>query len=374
MITGRLWNSANAVGIAVMLASGTSGAQDEPSHHQHQPDASVQFGSPKGYAPIEVRDGSVAGFSLEVATVQTRSLKRTIRTFGVVTFDETRTSHVHPKVRGTLESVSANFIGKTVKQGEHLAEIYSPTVYAAQLELVAALKQARGAGDPLVESARRRLQLWDVPTAQIERTVQGQKASQTFTLVAPRSGTVLARQAINGMYVSPETELLVVSDLSVVWVLVDLYETDVPFVRPGTPLTLTIEGVPNGREGQVAFLPPTIDESTRTLKARVVVANNEGNLRPGAFVQATLQADLGDALSVPTQAVLRAGTRDLVFVVSGEHVEPREVRLGASSGEFVQILSGLKEGEAVATKAQFLLDSESRLRATSGPGGGHVGH
>ena len=255
-----------------------------------------------------------------------------------------------------------------------MAEIYSPTVYAAQLELVAALKQARGAGDPLVESARRRLQLWDVPTAQIERTVQGQKASRTFTLVAPRSGTVLARQAINGMYVSPETELLVVSDLSVVWVLVDLYETDVPFVRPGTPLTLTIEGVPNGREGQVAFLPPTIDESTRTLKARVVVANNEGNLRPGAFVQATLQADLGDALSVPTQAVLRAGTRDLVFVVSGEHVEPREVRLGASSGEFVQILSGLKEGEAVATKAQFLLDSESRLRATSGPGGGHVGH
>lgn len=376
MTTESAWRSAVAfvgafVGAAALLTASTSFAQ---SGHLHQPDALVQTSSPRGYAPLKVEGGSVAGFALEVSSAEVRTLQRTIRTFGVITFDETRTSHVHPKVRGTLESVSANFVGKSVKQGEQLAEIYSPAVYAAQLELVAILKQGRGAGDPLVESARRRLQLWDVPTSQIERIVQNQKAARTFTLLAPRSGTVLARQALNGMYVAPETELVVVSDLSVVWALIDLYEGDLPLVRAGTAVKLTIEGVPKVREGQVAFLPPSIDESTRTLKARVVLANEAGNLRPGAFVQATLDVDLGSALVVPSQAVIRAGTRNLVFVVSGEHVEPREVQLGASAGEFVQVLSGLKEGEAVATTAQFLLDSESRLRATSGPGGGHAGH
>jgi hypothetical protein len=142
---------------AALLTGSTSFAQNNPSEHLHQLDASVQLSSPRGYAPLKVQEGAVAGFALKVAPVELRPLRRAIRTFGVVTLDETRTSHVHPKVRGTLESVTANFVGKTVRQGEHLAEIYSPAVYAAQLDLVAVLKQARGAGDPLVESARRRL-------------------------------------------------------------------------------------------------------------------------------------------------------------------------------------------------------------------------
>ncbi len=360
--------------LALALTAATSLAQNEQAGHQHQPDATASSGAPKGYVAVKVEAGSVAGFPLEVARVEARPLKRIIRTFGVVTFDETRTSHVHAKVRGTLESVSANFVGKTVKQGEALADLYSPPVYAAQLELVSVLKQGRGVGDPLVEGARRRLQLWDVPMSQIERTVQSQKAPRTFTLLTPRSGTVLARQAVNGMYVGPETELFVVSDLSVLWVLVDLYEGDVPLVQLGTPVKLTIEGAPSSRDARVSFLAPNIDESTRTLKARVVVSNSDGTLRPGAFAQATIEADLGTALSIPTQAVIRTGTRNLVFVVTGEHVEPREVQLGASGGDFVQILSGLADGEAVATKAQFLLDSESRLRATSGSGHSHAGH
>lgn len=356
--------------LALALIAATTFAQSE--HAGHQPDPAAAPRAPEGYVPVKIEAGSVAGFPLAVARVEARPLRRVIRTFGVVTFDETRTSHVHAKVRGTLESVAANFVGKTVKQGEPLADLYSAPVYAAQLELVAVLKQGRVAGDPLVEGARRRLQLWDVPTAQIERTIQSQKASRTFTLLAPRSGIVLARQALNGMYVGPETELFVVSDLSVLWVLVDLYAVDAPLVQLGTAVKLTIEGESARRDAQVSFLPPSIDESTRTLKARVAVNNRDGTLRPGAFAQASLEADLGTALSVPTQSVIRTGTRNLVFVVSGEHVEPREVQLGASAGEFVQILSGLAAGEAVATKAQFLLDSESRLRATSGSGHSHA--
>ena len=356
----------------VMLVLAATGAAAQEDHSAHaKPSAPA---APKGYVPVKIEAGAIAGAQVGLATAELRPLRRSIRTYGVVTFDETRTSHVHAKVRGTLESVYATFVGKTVKAGDPLGELYSAPVYAAQLELVAVLKQGRAPGDPLVEGARRRLQLWDVPARQIERTVETQKAPRTFTLLAPRSGTLLARQAINGMYVGPDTELFVVSDLTVLWVLVDLYEADVPHVQAGTRVKLQIEGVTGELEGTVAFLPPNIDEGTRTLKARVVVDNKAGLLRPGAFVRAVIEAELGTALSVPSQAVIRTGTRNLVFVVSGEHVEPREVTLGAAGGGQVQILAGLKDGETVATTAQFLLDSESRLRATSGPAGGHAGH
>ena len=329
--------------------------------------------SPAGYVPVRVEGGSLGGFELTTALVEKRALHRTIRTFGVISFDETRTSHVHPKVRGTLELVSANFIGKQVKEGESLAELYSPAVLAAELELVAVLKQGRLPSDWLVESAKQRLQLWDVPLPQINRILKTRQPPRTFTLLAPRDGTVIARRAINGMYVEPDTELFVVSDLSVVWALVDLYEADVPVVSEGQDVLLNIEAVPRPRIGQLSFLPPIIDESSRTLKARIVLDNRDGALRPGAFVRATIEAPLGNLLSMPAHAVIRTGTRNIVFVVMGEHVEPREVTLGVEAGEFVEVLAGVTAGERVATQAQFLLDSESRLKATSGPGG-HSGH
>lgn len=340
---------------------------------QHAGHAMPDSGFPPGYVPVKIEGDALGGVALETAAAARRELTRAIRTFGVITFDETRTSHVHPRVRGTLEGVNANFAGKEVRKGEPLAELYSPNVYAAELELVAILRQGLGPGSPFVQSAKRRLQLWDVSPAEINHVLKARQPSRTFTLLAPRDGTVIARQAITGMYVEPTTELFVVSDLSVVWALVDLYEADVAVVEPGQELRLEIEGVPEPRAGRLAFLPPVIDETTRTLKARIVLDNKDGALRPGAFVRAQLEAPLGTRLSVPQQAVIRTGTRNLVFVVREGHVEPREVTLGAEAGELIEVLTGLREGEQVATQAQFLLDSESRLKATSTLGG-HSGH
>lgn len=359
----------------LFLAVSLAQAEDPHAGHPPPPSPGVADGGtlPVGYGPVRVEGGSLGGFELTTALVEKRALHRTIRTFGVISFDETRTSHVHSKVRGTLESVSANFIGKTVKQGDGLAELYSPVVLSAELELLAILKQGRPPSDLLVQSAKQRLALWDVPALQIQRLVKSRRAPRTFTLLAPRDGTVIARRAINGMYVDPSTELFVVSDLTEVWALIDLYEADVPVVSLGQTVWLTIEAVPGERTGQLSFLPPTIDENTRTLKARIVLDNHDGALRPGAFVRATIEAPLGTLLSIPNQSVIRTGTRNVVFVVMGEHVEPREVTLGVETGEFVEVRWGLREGERVATQAQFLLDSESRLKATSGPGG-HTGH
>ncbi|MBS1153060.1 MAG: hypothetical protein H6Q89_4758 [Myxococcaceae bacterium] len=357
--------------ICVLSVAGLARAQDPHAGHAVTADA----GSPPGYVPVKIEGGALGGFALTTAVAERRALTRSIRAFGVIAFDETRTSHVHPKVRGTIESVSANFVGKEVKKGDPLAELYSPSVFAAELELASILRQGLG-GPRLVQSARRRLQLWDVPPKEIARLVRTRRPARTFTLLAPRDGTVIARQAINGMYVEPGTELFVVSDLSVVWAVIDLFEADVPVVEPGQQVRLAIEAVPEPRAGQLSFLSPVIDEGTRTLKARVVLENPDRALRPGAFVRATLEAPLGVRLAIPQQAVIRTGTRNLVFVVRDEQVEPREVTLGVEAGEWVEVVKGLAEGEPVATQAQFLLDSESRLKATSGPGGpsGHGGH
>jgi Cu(I)/Ag(I) efflux system membrane fusion protein len=194
-------------------------------------------------------------------------------------------------------------------------------------------------------------------------------------LTAPRSGIVVSRQAIAGMFIDPGTELYVVSDVSKLWVLADIYATDVPWMKLGTPASLSIEGMGSQpRTATVSFLPPTIEEATRTLKVRFDLDNRDGHLRPGAFATVELRVDLGSSLSIPEDAVIHAGNREIAFVVVGTSVEPRAVSLGPVVDGYYRVESGVVQGESVAVGAQFLIDSESRLRATSSPGTGHVGH
>jgi Cu(I)/Ag(I) efflux system membrane fusion protein len=174
------------------------------------------------------------------------------------------------------------------------------------------------------------------------------------------------------MYVDPATELYTISDLSRLWLLADLYDRDAPFVRVGATARISVAGERAPRTAKVTFLAPTIDQTTRTLQARFELDNKDGSLRPGAFASVELELALGAGLAVPETAVIRTGTRAIVFVVHGEHIEPREVTLGPQSGSFYRVDAGLVAGERVATGAQFLLDSESRLRATSGAGAGHA--
>lgn len=363
----------------------THEGHEAPSHEGHG--AAMPSAMPSGYAPVPLDQRSAERMDLTTAVVEDREFEKSLRTVGVVSVDETRSSHVHPKVRGWIDRIFVNFTGESVKQGAPLCTIYSPEILSAELELLALLDQSgsspapqsdfgeieRRARSVTLEAARQRLSLWDVPATEIERLEKTRKPQKSFTLIAPRAGTVVAKQAIAGMYVDPSTELYLLSDLSRVWVLVDLYEADAPFVKIGDSADLVIEGTgPEPFPAKLAFLNPTIDEPTRTLKARFELSNRDHRLRPGAFVTAHMELAMGRGLGVPDSAVLKTGSRNVVFVIHDGRAVPHEVQVGPAVNGWYRVLSGLSAGDRVATGAQFLLDSESRIRATSQPRGGHV--
>jgi membrane fusion protein, copper/silver efflux system len=398
----------NRAPLAIALLMAACG--QKPSHDGHAaPPASVpltaaQVGheghgtadaaSPAGYAPVILDATQAAAIGLRVVPVEERHFQRTVRTIGVVTLDETRTSHVHAKVRGWIDGIHVDFVGKKVSAGQPLASIYSQDVHAAEIEFLTVLDRVRGrstapagefaqaearAQEQLLTAARRRLSLWDVPKSEIDRLERTHEAARTFPLLAPRAGVVVDKQALDGMYVDPSVELYTVSDLSKVWVLADVFEADVPFVHVGDAARLDVEGTSGSIEAKVAFLPPTIDETTRTLKVRFELKNPDGKLRPGSFVTVAIDLGLAHGLAVPESAVIRTGTRNVVFVVHGgdddaKHLEPREVKLGPLVSGFYRVETGVTTNERVAVSAQFLLDSESRLRATGGGGGAGHGH
>lgn len=342
--------------------------------------------APQGYAPVTIEPEKAAAINLTTKAIEEREFWKMVRTVGVIAVDETRTSHVHAKVRGFIERVSVDFIGRKVRRGEALCSIYSQEVLAAELEYLTIFERTQSrtplegqfadiearAQRQMLDAARRRLSLWDVSKGEIDRLERTREARRTFTLAAPRAGVVVARQALAGMFIDPSTELYVISDLSRVWALVDVYETDLSFMKIGQKARLTIAGLPGPVEAEATFLAPVIDEATRTLKVRFELDNAKGHLRPGSFVTAEMMIALGRGLGIPESAVVRTGTRAITFVVHGTHIEPRELTLGPLVGEHYRVESGVRAGEQVATSAQFLIDSESRLRATSKPEGVHV--
>lgn len=344
------------------------------AHAGHEQMEGMPGMAPQGYAPVVVDPSRAAAMQLTTAPVEERDFKRTLRTVGVVTLDETRTTHVHAKVRGWIDTIHADFTGQKVKAGEPLCSIYSQDVYSAEIELVSLLNGPAGHSgqDPLVDAARRRLALWDVPQSEIDRLVSTREPRRAFPLLAPRAGTVIAKQALQGTFVDPSVELYTLSDLSRVWVMADVYESDVRDVRAGGRAKLTIEGQREPLEGKVSFLSPTLDEATRTRKVRFELENPGGQYLPGAFATVEMELSMGRGLAIPESAVIRTGTRSIAFVAHGEHLEPRELKLGPLVGDSYQVESGVSPGDRVATGAQFLLDSESRLRATSGQGAGHA--
>jgi len=346
---------------------------------------------PAGYAAVTIDPARAEALKLATAPVEERDFTKVLRTVGVVALDETRSAHVHAKVRGWIDGIFVNFVGKKVNAGEPLCSLYSQDVYAAEIEFLSILDRTANGPTPsgefadaekraqgqLLDAARRRLSLWDVPKSEVERLESTRQPRRTFPLLAPRAGVVIAKEAIEGMFVDPSLELYTLSDLSRVWVLADVYEADAPYVHVGDKAQLTVEGREPSLESSITFLYPTINEPTRTLKARFVLDNKDGRIRPGAFVSVTMDLPLGKGLAIPESAVLRTGSRSIVFVSHGEHGEhliPRAITLGPLVGDQYRVDGGLAAGDRVAIGAQFLLDSESRLRATSAAGGagGHV--
>ncbi|HET9553330.1 MAG TPA: efflux RND transporter periplasmic adaptor subunit [Anaeromyxobacteraceae bacterium] len=297
------------------------------------------------------------------------------RTSGRVAVDETRVHHLNVKFGGFVEHVHADFVGRPVRQGEPLFAIYSPELLAAQEEYLLALKTREslagakglvGDGDELVASARRKLELWDVPREDLERLERTRQAERTITIRSPASGVVVKKDVVPGMKVAAGDMPYEIVDLSAVWVLADVYETELSHVKVGAPATLALKAMP-GKEyqGRVAFIDPFLDAKTRTAKVRLAFANPGGDIKPEMFGEVVLKTPARQGLRVPSDAVIDSGTRSVVFVALADgKFQPRQVRLGVNDGDQVEVLEGLSDGERVVTRANFLVDSESRLKAS----------
>jgi membrane fusion protein, copper/silver efflux system len=297
------------------------------------------------------------------------------RTVGRVAVDETRVHHVALKFAGFIEQVFVDYVGKPVRAGEPLFSIYSPDVVSAEEEYLLALRTRDSlgagtakAGDDLVAAARERLKLWDIPESEIRRLERTGKGQRTVTLYAPMTGVVTKKDVVMGHRVAEGDMPYEITNLSGLWVLADAYESDLGRVKLGTPATLTLQAFPN-REflGKVVFIDPILDPKTRTAKVRLAFPNPTGELKPEMFGEVTLRTPARRGLSVPTDAIIDSGTRKVVFVALGEgKFRPREVKIGSSDADRSEVLDGLSAGEQVVTRANFLVDSESRLRASLG--------
>ncbi|HWC96079.1 MAG TPA: efflux RND transporter periplasmic adaptor subunit [Candidatus Sulfopaludibacter sp.] len=298
---------------------------------------------------------------------------QTIRASGRVAADETRISRVHSKVEGWIDHVTADFTGQMVQKGQPLLTLYSPELLASQQELLLALKartlmshsslaEAAGNSDSLVEAARRRLELWDLNGEQVAEVERTGKPVKSITLYSPASGYLTARNAFPGQKIVPETELYAITDLSRVWVMADVSESDAPEIRMGQYARVSLPGG-GALSARVAYLQPQIDAATHTLKVRLEAANAGMRLRPEEFVEVEMQVGAARRLMVPADAVLDSGAVKTVFLDKGNgYFEPRQVETGQRTGDRVEIVKGLTADERIVTSGAFLLNSESQMK------------
>ena len=359
-------------------------AADEPAHAAADPS---HEGGIEGYAPVELDAGRVQAMGIKTERVGTRPFTRTLRTVGIVEVNETRVAHVQTKFEGWIEDLFVDFVGKPVRAGQPLFSVYSPDLVASQEEYLVALENAKGDREGpmaaelerwskgLVTAARKRLARWDIPADQLDRVAREGKPMRALTFNAPVDGIVLRKMAVRGMNVEPGMDMFEIADLSEVWVQADVYEQDIGLVRTGQGASLALEAMP-GRtlRGRVEFISPVLDPTTRTSKVRFAFDNAKGLLKPGMYATVELALTTGSGLAVPEEAVIDTGEQKIVFVAEapGRYV-PRAVELGAKIDRYYAVVSGLVTGDEVATSAQFLLDSESRLKAAGGAMAGHAG-
>jgi RND family efflux transporter MFP subunit len=328
-----------------------------------------------GYAPIKITQERLQMMGVTTEKARVMSLDQSIRTVGMITVDETRISHIHTKFEGYIEQIFVNYVGQQVSKGQPIFSVYAPDMVATQKEYILALQArdqweksgtgVRLPGIDLVEAARQRLALWDISPDQIARIEKTREPVRDLVVYSPVNGIVSAKTAVQGNRVMPSDTLYEITDLSSVWVLADLYEINVPFVKIGDPATISLSYDP-GRvfKGRVSFINPNVDEKSRTVKVRIVLENSSGSLKPDMYADVILGGQLGQGVAVPDNAVIGTGEREMVFIAKGDGLfEPREVKTGVKVRGFYEIKKGVKAGEDVVTGANFLLDSESKLKA-----------
>src|SRR5438105_8447975 len=306
------------------------------------------------------------------ATAQRKPLNHTIRSVGLIVPDKTRSWQFVSRVDGYVQKLNVTAPGEIVQKDAPLLSIYSPDLLTSEREFVELLrmrdqaksKEARETPQRLIESAKRRLQLWNVTEQQIAYLEKTRKASDTLTLLSPFRGVVQSVPVEQGKSVKPGDLLVEVADLSVVWLWAEFYENELSMLQVGQKLTVTAKSYPGQNfDGTLSLIDPFLDATKRTAKVRIDIPNPDFKLRPGMYVNAELEMDMGAALTVPVSAVMPTGTRSIVFVDKGEgKLEPRIVQLGTKYGDIYEVQSGLQENERVVASANFLIDAESKVQ------------
>jgi Cu(I)/Ag(I) efflux system membrane fusion protein len=337
--------------------------------------ASDSTGSPPS-GTVRLDEGRRQEIGVTTARLEPRDLTYERRTTGTVAYDERRQVEVAVKVTGWIRDLRADFEGAAVPRGQVLFTLYSPELYAAQQEYASALDgvdhaapgAAREWAADLARAARQRLLLWDVPASTVNRVERTRRALEAVPVLSPASGIVTEKRVVEGSQVMPGMPVLRIASTNPIWVQAQVYPHEVTALAVGQRARVRIpEGGGAMAEGRIAFIDPEVDPENRTARARIELANPRGLLKPGMFVDVELLVPIGLRLAVPVSAVLRTGTRDVVFVdAGGGRLEPHDVRLGRKAGDFYEVLAGLREGDQIVTSGTFLVGAESRLRTTVG--------
>jgi membrane fusion protein, copper/silver efflux system len=327
---------------------------------------------------IAVSPATIQSMGVRTAKVEVRPLSRDTWTVGLVTLNERSLTVINAKVSGWVERLYVNATGDPVHKGQTLLSIYSPDLVSTQDEYLLALKNLKAMGKSsipdlaegaqrLAAASRRRLQLFDITPAQIAELEQTGKVKKTLALVSPANGIVMKRMVTQGMYVQAGMPMLEVADLSTIWVDADVYQYELPWIKAGQPVEMTLDYLPGEAfPGKIDYIYPYFKEATRTARVRLKFPNPNLKLKPDMFASVKIKSPVShQAVVVPMEAVLDTGLKQHVFIALGQgRFEPREVKLGVygNDNHYREVLSGLTGGEEIVTSAQFLLDSESRFR------------
>jgi Cu(I)/Ag(I) efflux system membrane fusion protein/cobalt-zinc-cadmium efflux system membrane fusion protein len=362
-------------GVFLALRGGAADGTAEHAAHEAAPGAAPVNAVPRVGVALDARRQQLAG--VRTARAERAMMAPEIRATGTVAVDETRQTEVNTKLEGWVRDLRADYTGRPVARGEVLFTLYSPELLATTSEFLLALRghnrnasaspQVRELSSRLVEAARERLRRLDLTADDIGQVEQTGFAIDAVTIRSPAAGVIVEKRVVEGQHVMPGEMLFRLADLSTVWVEADVPERDMALVRAGQSGAVTIETYPGETfSGRVTYIHPFVDPATRTTKVRFQLAYPRGRLRPGMFATVALAGPASSAVSVPADAVLDSGAEQIVFVAQGGgYFDPRRVRPGRRSGDTVEIVDGLQEGEEVATGATFFIDSESQLRAAA---------
>ena len=333
--------------------------------------------SPSADAAVKISADRIQRLGVKTEVVGMRELARSVRAVATVQADERRLHIVAPRFEGWIERLHVNTTGQAVRKGEPLMDVYSPELITAQHEYLIARRGTKDVEDGglevqagmerLTESALQRLRNWNISEADLQTLRQEGKFTHSVTFRSPVSGVVLEKRAIQGQRFATGEMLYQIADLSKVWMLADVFEQDLAMIRPGQAANIRVEAYPDKVfNGEVTFIYPTVNPQTRTAKVRIELPNPQGLLKPAIYGRVELASPKSKdkVLAVPVSAVLNTGTRQSALVDLGEgRFEPRTVKLGIHGDDYVEVLDGLKAGEMVVVKANFLIDAESNLRA-----------